>query len=234
MDQLPVLLASWLTAAAALRCSLVVSMHIIFCKRDSRSAVAWIAVVWLVPFLGSLLYYLLGINRIQRRARRPLGKGSPPKPVADAMGMLPVARISSRFPKEAQRAISRISSSSARRSPGNRSAKLYYHGREPLWDGDQAYPAILQAIAGAKHSVVLSMYIYNNDRTGKRIAEDFGRASSSGVGVSASSLTISARGTIRGTRSAGRCNVRASLRPGFCPRSGRAPLPTRISATTAS
>ena len=41
---------------------------------------------------------------------------------------------------------------------------------EPLWDGDQAFPAMLQAIEDAKHSVGLSMYIFNNDRTGNRFA----------------------------------------------------------------
>ena len=65
----------WLIAAAAFVLDLLVSVHIVFYKRDSRSATAWIAIVWFSPFLGSLFYYLLGINRIERRARRLRGKG---------------------------------------------------------------------------------------------------------------------------------------------------------------
>ena len=32
-------------------------------------AVAWVGFIWFVPVVGALLYLLLGINRIQRRAR---------------------------------------------------------------------------------------------------------------------------------------------------------------------
>src|ERR1700722_5322180 len=83
----------WLTAAAAFTLHLFVSIHIIFYKRDSRAAIAWIAIVWFSPFLGSLFYYLLGINRIERKARRVRHKGRRPKPLADATGTLPEARI---------------------------------------------------------------------------------------------------------------------------------------------
>jgi cardiolipin synthase len=37
---------------------------------------------------------------------------------------------------------------------------------EPLIDGDQAYPAMLEAIAGAKRSVALLSYIFDSDRAG--------------------------------------------------------------------
>ena len=83
----------WLTAAAAFALHLLVSVHIVFYKRNSRAAIAWIALVWFSPFLGSLFYFLLGINRIERRARRVRHQGRSPKPLADAMGTLPVARI---------------------------------------------------------------------------------------------------------------------------------------------
>ena len=46
---------------------------------------------------------------------------------------------------------------------------------EPLWVGDQAYPAMLQAIEDARHSVGLSICIFNNDRAGNDFAEALGR-----------------------------------------------------------
>ena len=158
--------------------NLFVSMHIVFCKRDSRSAVAWIGFVWLVPFLGSLLYYLLGINRIERRARRLRGKSSRPKPIADAMGILPVARIPA-LPKEAAYLTHFVQLSETVTGQPLSDGNMI----EPLWDGDQAYPAMLQAIEDAQHSVGLSMYIFNNDRTGHRFAEALGRAVVRGVEV---------------------------------------------------
>src|SRR5918996_110249 len=64
--------------------SLLASAHVILYKRDSRAAVAWVGLIWLVPVVGSGLYVLLGVNRIKRRAaaRRPLRAGSavPPAP----------------------------------------------------------------------------------------------------------------------------------------------------------
>jgi cardiolipin synthase A/B len=90
----------WLITAAAFVLHLLVSVHIIFTKRDSRAAIAWIAIVWFSPFIGSVLYYLLGINRIERRARRVRHKGRKPKPLADSTGKLPVAQIPA-LPQEA-------------------------------------------------------------------------------------------------------------------------------------
>jgi cardiolipin synthase A/B len=168
----------WLTAVGAFALQFLVSVHIVFYKRDSRAAIAWIAIVWFSPFLGSLLYYLFGINRIERRARRLRGKGPTPKPPADASGMLPVARIPS-LPSEAAHLAHFVQlGETVTGQPLSEGNKI-----EPLWDGDQAYPAMLQAIEGAKLSVGLSMYIFNNDRTGNRFAEALGRAVARGVEV---------------------------------------------------
>ncbi len=168
----------WLTAAAAFALHVLVSVHIVFTKRDSRSAIGWIALVWFSPFLGSLLYYLLGINRIERRSRRVRHKGRSPKPLADTMGRLPVARIPG-LPLEASHFTHFVQlSETVTGQPLCEGNTI-----KPLWDGDQAYPAMLQAIEDAKHSVGLSMYIFNNDRTGNRFAEALGRAVVRGVKV---------------------------------------------------
>ena len=37
-------------------------------KREAGSSMAWIGLAWLAPILGSVLYLLLGINRVRRRA----------------------------------------------------------------------------------------------------------------------------------------------------------------------
>jgi cardiolipin synthase A/B len=168
----------WLTVAAAFALDLLVSVHIVFTKRDARAAVAWIAIIWFVPFLGSMFYYLLGINRIERRARRVRHKGRKPKPLADATGKLPEARIPA-IPLEAAHFTHFV------RLVEIVTGQPLCEGNtiEPLWDGDQAYPAMLQAIANATHSVGLSMYIFNNDRTGNRFAEALGRAVARGVAV---------------------------------------------------
>ena len=71
----------YLVTALDLAIALAASGHAILYKRDARSAVAWVGFIWLVPFLGALLYVLLGVNRIRRRARS-LRAGRPhPKPL---------------------------------------------------------------------------------------------------------------------------------------------------------
>ncbi len=47
----------------------VTTCHVVLNKRDARSAIAWTGLIWFVPVGGSLLYLLLGVNRIERRAR---------------------------------------------------------------------------------------------------------------------------------------------------------------------
>src|SRR5918996_1417434 len=83
---LATLVESWPVVAGGLTVglSLLAAGHVILYKRDSRAAVAWVGLIWLVPVVGSGLYVLLGVNRIKRRAaaRRPLRAGSavPPAP----------------------------------------------------------------------------------------------------------------------------------------------------------
>lgn len=52
-----------------------------------------------------------------------------------------------------------------------------------LQDGREAYPAMLDAIAGAKRSVNLETYILRDDRTGRRFADALTERSRSGVDV---------------------------------------------------
>ncbi len=47
-----------------------VTVHVLLRKRDVASALGWIGLAWLSPILGGVLYFLLGINRVGRRARR--------------------------------------------------------------------------------------------------------------------------------------------------------------------
>src|SRR5579863_5188005 len=68
------------TALSALHLLLAVAVttHVLLYKREINTSAAWIGLAWLAPILGSVLYLLLGINRVRRRAmslrgRRPDG-----------------------------------------------------------------------------------------------------------------------------------------------------------------
>lgn len=59
-------LAQGLAPLLYLACALAVTVHALLNKRDVHTAISWIALAWLAPLLGALLYMMLGVNRIQR------------------------------------------------------------------------------------------------------------------------------------------------------------------------
>ncbi len=63
-----------LIALAHILLAIGVSGHIILTKDDVRSAIGWVGLVWLAPVMGSVLYMLLGVNRISRRAGAMRGR----------------------------------------------------------------------------------------------------------------------------------------------------------------
>ena len=62
-------LIPYLLSALDVVVSLLASGHVILSKRDTRAAIGWIGLIWLSPLVGTVLYWLLGINRISRKAR---------------------------------------------------------------------------------------------------------------------------------------------------------------------
>ena len=55
-------------SALAVAAALAASGHALIYKREARSAALWLAVICLVPAAGAILYALLGVNRVRRRA----------------------------------------------------------------------------------------------------------------------------------------------------------------------
>src|SRR5690606_20338902 len=72
--------------------------------------------------------------------------------------------------------------------PGNRIA--------PLINGEQAFPAMLEAVAAAQHSIGLSTYIFDNDAAGAVFAEALGAAVRRGVEVRVLVDSVGSRYTI--------------------------------------
>lgn len=168
----------YLATLMAITLTLVVSLHVILFKRDARAAMAWIAILWFVPFAGASLYYIFGINRIARRARRLRRKNRRPQPIAGANGELPAAQIPPLTPEAIHLTPLMQLAETVTGQPLSEGNLIM-----PLWDGDEAYPAMLEAIEKSTQSVSLSMYIFNNDTTGNRFVEALGQAVRRGVEV---------------------------------------------------
>ena len=47
-----------------------VTVHVLLYKRNVGTSISWMGIAWLSPFIGGVLYYALGVNRVKRRAMR--------------------------------------------------------------------------------------------------------------------------------------------------------------------
>ena len=154
------------------------SAHVLLNKRDPRAAFGWIAVCLLFPFAGPILYLLFGVNRISTRARK-LESGRMSRLDADAVreraesaARVPLSGLDDGF-----RDVARVSEAVTRRPllDGNRI--------EPLFNGEQAYPAMLAAIDEARECVLLQSYIFQTDATGRAFVDALDRARRRSVDV---------------------------------------------------
>ena len=66
--------------------SVLASSHALLHKRDSRAATLWLGIIWLMPAIGPLLYLVLGVNRIRRRALTLGVHKTTDRPVPDDLG----------------------------------------------------------------------------------------------------------------------------------------------------
>jgi len=145
-----------------------VTTHVLLYKRETNTSAAWIGLAWLAPIMGSVLYLLLGINRVRRRAMSLRGRRS--TDVVEQYGNGsgrddPLAHL--------ERAGHRITNRPAER--GN-SVSI-------LRSGDETYPVMIAAIEAAQRSVVLSSYIFRADAAGMQFIDALIRATRRGVEV---------------------------------------------------
>jgi cardiolipin synthase len=155
-DLWPVLvLIADITAATA------VTMDAVLRKRHVPSIVGWIGLAWLAPLVGSFLYLCFGINRIKTSAI--------------------THELEAAWARDAKPGtLSNEASSPEHITAPHPFASLARLGREVTGDplvsgnqvtllknGDEAYPAMLDAIGRANQSVALLVYILDNDSVGQ-------------------------------------------------------------------
>jgi cardiolipin synthase len=153
--------------------------------REATSAVLWIFIVFSFPFLGPLLYFLFGINRVQIKG---LNIEAARKKLLDHPG------------SDAAIVLRRRSESICTfGNPGwpEHQAKAGQTLNRELFDmpslggnevsllrnGDEAYPAMIEAIQEAVSSIHFQTYIMRPDRVGKRFMEGLARAARKGISV---------------------------------------------------
>ncbi len=181
MDALSQISVFWHYAAAAITvlAAAATSAHAILYKRDSRAALLWVGVIWLVPLLGSFLYLTFGINRIRRRAQ--FLRGALVRTAHRRSGTRTAVRKT-----EGEAALPEWASlEGLPKVVGGIVGKplLMNNSVEPLVNGDEAFPAMMQAMEEARHSIALSTYIFDSDSVGRQFAETLSRKAAGGVQV---------------------------------------------------
>ncbi len=167
-----------LTGAVLVIAPLLASAHAVLHKRDTRATIGWVGLIWLAPIFGVILYILLGVNRIQRRATllRSGQLRAEPKAVD---GVCTPERLEKMLADNNRHIATLVE------LVGRLTHRPLLSGNqiEPLVGGDAAYPAMLSAIDGAKRSIAMMTYIFDNDAVGKQFVEAFERAVKRGVDV---------------------------------------------------
>ena len=156
--------------------SILSAGHALLFKRDPRAALGWIVTCLALPGVGAIFYWLLGVNRIRTRSRELQEQGQ-------GMHWLHIGQPPSHcdlvnYPtSDACQTLIKLSDTVCRRPliTGNSISVLY--------NGEQAYPAMLEAIRGAKESVYLSSYILMPDQIGLQFATALIAAAERGADV---------------------------------------------------
>ncbi|MGH8073175.1 MAG: cardiolipin synthase [Lysobacter sp.] len=141
-------------------------LWIVLQKRAPAATLSWLISLAALPYLGFLIYYFFGPQRIKRqRLRRVRARATLPpapaglEPSAEAIELARVAQATTGLPP-----------STATRA-------------QLLIDGAATYDALLAAVAEAREHVHLEYYIYLPDRTGTALRDVLVERARAGVQV---------------------------------------------------
>ncbi len=158
----------YLLGATVIAAALLGAGHAVVYKREARSAALWVLAILLLPAAGPVLYALFGVNRVQRRAARLRGTRPVKRPAPNLEQALPGTHLAP---------LARLVGAVSERP------LLAGNAVEPLVDGREAYPAMLDAIEAAQHSIALASYIFHGNGIGERFVDALAAAQRRGVAV---------------------------------------------------
>lgn len=147
--------------------AVLASSHALLNKADSRGAFGWIALCIILPLAGPILYLIFGINRVNSAARRhyvtKLSKDSTDT-ITEPEGtdFRPLSMVGEMVVKKGLSSCDEVLM---------------------LENGEEIYPAMLDAIANAEHYVLLCTYIFDHDDTGQQFIEALVAAKDRGLEV---------------------------------------------------
>jgi cardiolipin synthase len=165
-------------AVANIVLACLTTAHAVLWKRDYRSVIGWVGVAWMAPLIGSIGYFCFGINRLRRKTEKLLQQAPAElqqRPELLKEEIAHVEHVQWRHPNLSGLAKTGKSLTGRQLLPGNHV--------EPLMNGEETYPAMLDAIDSAQSTVCLLSYIFDSDRVGNQFLDALRRAVRRGVEV---------------------------------------------------
>lgn len=169
----------YLAAVAGAAFQLASACHALLNKRDPRSQLGWIVLCIMLPMIGAIAYWMFGVNRIRTRARRWQELGRFRHPAGVRASERAIVSLANDHPERAD-SLHQLLHIAERVT---QQPLVGGNAVEPLHSGEEAYPAMLEAIEAARTHIYLSSYIFDVDKVGERFVEALGRASERGVDV---------------------------------------------------
>jgi len=153
--------------------------HLLFLRKRPTATLAWLWAIVFIPFVGALVYLMIGTDRLKRRrlkrrnlfsarSSRQAVPASATDPATEAL-LLALPRRDRQF----LQLLSRIN-----QLPASSASSL-----RVLSNAEEYYPALEQSIREAVHHVHLEFYIWQDDATGIRFLDLLTAAAERGVAV---------------------------------------------------
>lgn len=168
----------WILLVLHIVLATMATVHAMLYKRDPRAALGWVSVCLFFPLVGPVAYYMFGVNRIQTQARKLVNKRAFKIKVGFERGSIDTSEHDE--PVQLSSTLERIMHASehvtSRPLTSNNSLSL-------LHNGEQAYPAMLEAITKAQQEILLVTYLFDADATGEAFIRALMAAQKRGVRV---------------------------------------------------
>lgn len=158
----------WLVLALELLALFTVPSVLLRRRGRPTAALAWLLALFALPALGSLAWWAVGRTNLERKRRRRAKK----KRSFTMRRGVPESGQDTIFDRQMPR---RAHGDCVFASTGN--------DVQLLLDGPNAFPALEEAIKGAKRSIHALYYIWEDDETGRHIAELLAERARAGVSV---------------------------------------------------
>lgn len=155
-----------------------VTVHALLTRLAPQSTIAWIGLAWLSPYIGPVLYFLFGVNRVRRKAIKLSGPGSDIDAPTSRYALAP----EDIEPEGGDEHLEPLAEFGLRLTGR---PLLAGNALRPLVCGDEAYPEMCAAIDAAERSVAICSFIFHDDAGGGPIIDSLIAAHRRGVAVRA-------------------------------------------------